>query len=156
MVQRGEKYTNNLLINLLNSWTQKINKEILTANLPWQENIQGDIQLFLIECEDCFSKSESITKTNEEIINTVIQALMKQHGVDKLPEAVELSKIETWKSCRKYFNNVAHHKTTDIEHFEVWLSSLEALLHGLLIPPRTFDNMQALLKIIEQGERYDN
>jgi hypothetical protein len=81
---------------------------------------------------------------------------MKQHGITSLPDAVESNKITTWKSCRKYFVDMAHHKINDAEQFEVKLVLLEDLLHGLLVPPRTFDNMQALLNIIERGQRNGN
>ena len=78
--------------------------------------------------------------------------MIKQHGINPVPSKLEANKIATWKKCRRYFTDISHHKKKNIDQFESNLILLESLLHGLLVPPKTFENMQALLRIIERGQ----
>jgi len=150
--EQGDKSLKSSTMALQEYWHKTVAREAITMDLPWPLDTQGDIQSFLARCEKFLSDSSLILMKQKEIALAVVQELMRQSGVDELPAAILTDKAETWFKCKEYFIATSHHRSTTEDVFQAHFSALEILFHGLLVPPRTFENMQKILDIIEKGE----
>jgi hypothetical protein len=117
----------------------------------WDGQIDGPMREFLEKTKGFFEwKKEHMPKRKEQIART-LRALDGPKNV--APSHLEKLAVQEWMELKGYFDNVAHHQTSEpsAEEFDVRLTSLERILLRKL-NPTTFADFDALDAIINAGE----
>jgi len=116
----------------------------------WAGMIDETLDRFLKKAQEFFEWLDSDRPARRERLTTVLRGL--DPSGRPLPPPIEELHVEQWFQCHDYFIRVAHHAIAPTnDEYESWLGALERFLLDRLYP-RTFDDLDAIDRIIEEGE----
>ena len=131
-------------------WKGTLRRTKCRNSEEWNGSIDGPLSKMLLRLHNFFSWLEMHYPRRKAEIAATLRKL--DPSGRELPSPLQDLNVARWVKIRDFFVGVAHHKkSTTGEEFASWLWALEDLLLNQL-RPRTFEDLDAIDKIIQEGE----
>ena len=122
------------------------------AAADWNGEIDGELRTVLVEIRTMVDGFVAAGVPRAEQMKEVFRELMP--GGNAISAIHVDENVQAWIALRRYFNNVAHHRVTEVDEgeFRTKIISFEQLAGAQLAPAPT-DDMEALDQLIQEAER---